>query len=200
MNVVKIRLGVLVLGLAAPAAGLAAEGITGITTDPVSAKAGQPVKIVVAGDPEQNNCGMRVEYGDGDGQDVKIKFDEGVFPRTLTRTYGKPGTYNITAKGKRVTTHFPCPGQAKISLVVEGAAGGAMMKSPMAGGAMTKSPMAGGAGGMAACPAGWMMKGKMGKDGSFSCMPQMPAAKIDCGPGLGYFESAGTIGCRKGKK
>lgn len=190
MNLVRVRLGVLVLGLAAPAAGLAAEGITGISTNPASAKVGQPVKIIVAGDSEQNNCGMRVEYGDGDGQDVKIKSDEGVFPRTLTRTYSKPGTYNITAKGKRVTTHFPCPGEAKIALVVEGAAGGAMMKSPMAGGA----------GRMADCPAGWMMKGKMGKDGSFSCMPQMPAAKIDCGPGLSYYESAGTVGCRKGKK
>lgn len=190
MTRIHPRTGLFLMALAVPATGFAAEGITGIKTDPATAKVGQPVKIIVSGDPDQKFCGMRVEFGDGDQADVKIDGDEGLFPRTITRSYSKAGNFTVSAKGRRVTTHFPCGGEAKVALVVEGTAGGAMMKSPMAGGA----------GGMAACPAGWMMKGKIGKDGSFTCMPQMPAAKIDCGPGLGYFESAGTVGCRRGKK
>lgn len=172
----KIALAVMALGILAPA--MAAD-IKEIKVEPALVKVGQPVKITLVGEEgASQNCGVRVEFGDGDGTDIKISSKEGFFPRTLSKTYAKPGTYAISAKGKRVTTHFGCAGEASAKLTVEGSASAAKEA--------------------AACPQGWQqVKGSAKPDGSFACQAVKPAGKIDCGPGLTYFEKGDTLGCRK---
>lgn len=194
MNTKKLSALLLTAGLAAVCSGPAVAGITGVQVSPATAKItsaqGVEVKITVNGDEESKFCGLRVEFGDNDGRDVKIDSDEGLFPRTITRTYTKPGSYTIQAKGKKVTTHFSCPGEAKTTLTVEGGAAPATGKKAASG---------------ASCPDGWTLKGKAGKDGSFTCAPKTagaakPAAKLECGPGLAYFEKGSSLGCRKAGK
>lgn len=166
------------------ASAVAAEGITEIKVEPASA--GAASKITIHGSADQNFCGMRVEFGDGDGDNVKINKDEGIFPRTLIHTYKKPGSYTVTATGKKVTTHFPCLGAATATVSV----GGKGVTAPAA--AATSE---------ASCPAGWqLVKGSAKKDGSFACEAQKPADRMQCGSGLKYFEKGGQIGCKKAGK
>jgi hypothetical protein len=98
----------------------AVNRIDSVRIEPASIKAGATVTITVTGDEAQgNNCGFRINYGDGQGLDVKV-VDRGQFPRTFTKAYANPGNYTVSVEGKRVTTHFPCDGRASATLVVEG--------------------------------------------------------------------------------
>jgi tetratricopeptide (TPR) repeat protein len=84
-------------------------------------RAGSPVTIIVNGDEKQgNNCGFRIDFGDGTGEDVKV-FDNLQFPRTFTKVYANPGNYTVNVEGRRVTTHLECIGSARITLAVGGA-------------------------------------------------------------------------------
>jgi hypothetical protein len=159
-----------------------AADIREIRIEPATAKAGQPVKITIVGEEgASQNCGLRLEYGDGDGTDIKIVSSDGVFPRTLTKTYAKAGSYTISVKGKRVTTHFGCIGEAQAKVMVEGG-------------------VASGTKAAASCPQGWQeVKDSVKPDGSFACQIRKPAP-LDCGPGLTFFEKGNTLGCRKAAK
>ncbi len=78
------------------------------TNQPVAL--GDAVSVVVTGtgDSVESWCGFRIEYGDGNGADVKVEKSL-PFPKRLEHTYAKEGSYTVTVVGKRVTTHIPCP-------------------------------------------------------------------------------------------
>lgn len=173
----------LVLGLVSMAA-LAQQGRIGeIKMEPNPAKVGQEVKITVTADGEAPTfCGLVVHFDDGgESRQVKIDGNEGKFPVTITKTYTKPGSYSIKAEGRKITTHFPCVGNAVARLVVEGSA--------------TKAAPG--------CPEGYKMAGKVGKASDFICKggkdAKAPAKPLACGEGLEYFanDKSKQVGCRK---
>jgi len=175
------------LGLAFAAGAAAQEsGIGAIKVTPSPAKVGEPVTVVIeAAGAAPSFCGMTVEFGDAEGRDLKVGSGEGAsqFPVTQTKIYKRPGTFTLSAKGKKVTTHLPCPGKAEATIVVEAAAAAAPA---------------------GACPAGYKLQGKVGKAGDFTCKAGKGAAKPDkapeCKDGLEYFQSKSALGCRKAKK
>lgn len=185
----------LVLTLASTLAFAQQGGIGAVKVEPSPARAGQEVKITISAEGEAPTfCGMVVHFDDGgESRNIKIASGESAFPVSISKTYAKPGTYSIKAEGKKITTHFPCVGTATAKLVVEGAPAPATAKP---------------ATGVAICPDGYKMTGKMGKMGDFACKggkgAAMPAKAMACGEGLESFanEKARQVGCRKpmGKK
>ena len=158
--------------------------IDSVTFSPSPAKVGQPVKITVNADDAESNvmCGLTVHYDDGTSeppQRVGGGKDPN-FPRTFEHTYAKPGSYKVKAEGERAMTALGCMGE-KIEMLVVEAATATAAKTP--------------------CPEGWGMKGKAGKDGSFSCTPKKGAAKpanaLSCPAGTSYFVSSKALGCEK---
>lgn len=157
-------------------------GIGTITAIPGPAKAGQVVTVTVTAEGEAPAlCGLGIDYGDGNSDNIKINGKPHKFPLTLTHTYAKAGNYTIKAEGKKVTTHFPCLGSASAALVVEGA------------GTATAS----------ACPEGYKAEGKPAKSGAFTCKAgkgaKAPEKVLDCGDDLEYFQTKSKLGCRKAK-
>ena len=160
--------------------------ISSVSITPSPAKVGQPLTVTVAADGEAPKyCGLRIEYGDS-SDDFKIDESNKQFPLVITHTYSAPGTYVVKARGKTVTNHGRCPGIAEATVVVEAAV----------------AP-AGTTAAAAACPNGYTLKGKKGKAGDFTCRAgksaKAPEKILDCGPGLEYFQSQATLGCRKAK-
>lgn len=162
------------------------SGIGTITVSPSPAKVGEPVTVTVNADGDAPGfCGLNIEFGDAEGRDLKVgSGDDAVkFPVVQTKTYKSPGTFTIVAKGKKVTSHFPCQGKSEAKIVVEAGAAAA------AG---------------AACPEGYKLQGKMGKAGDFSCKAgkgaKAPEKVMACKDGLEYFQTKTAVGCRKAKK
>ena len=189
------------LALASSAA-FAVNKIEGVKIESANVKAGTPVTITVSGDETQgNNCGFRINYGDGDGLDVKV-VDKGQFPRTFNKTYARPGTYTVSVEGKRVTTHFACSGSAKVTLVVEASAQ-ATATTPAAAPAPAAAPGVAPAVKAAApsCPVGYQAS-YAAKDGSFQCrqIPDAPtrATRTSCPDGylVGPTTKDGSFTCR----
>jgi len=110
-------------------------------------------------------------------------------PLTINKTFSKPGTFKIEALGRKVgKLTFGCEGNAS-TMVTVAAAGKATTTSSAA-----PMPIA------AACPDGWgMISGQKDPSKGFTCAPKRPAAKLDCGKGMTYFEKNGLIGCKKKK-
>lgn len=75
--------------------------------------------VTGTGDESESWCGVRLDYGDGNGIDIKVEKSE-PFPKRLQYTYPASGSYVATVVGKRVTTHPPCviSAQTKVSLDV----------------------------------------------------------------------------------
>lgn len=160
-----------------------ADGIGSITVSPATAKAGQEVRITVTAEGDGTQfCGLRIEFGDGENSDIKISSSEKQFPVTVGKTYAKPGSYLIKARGKTVTTHARCPGSAEATVTVAGAASAAAGPT---------------------CPEGYTLQDKAGKAGNFTCTAGKGAKKpekvMDCGDSLEYFQTKATLGCRQVK-
>ncbi len=156
-----------------------------ITATPSPAKVGEPVTITIeATDAEGGMCGLDLNWGDGNRMPPKkVGGNHKNFPITLQHTYQKPGTYEIKADGKRAETYLGCMGKAKYMLTVEGTAAKA-------------------GAGSNACPQDWGLKGKVAKDGSFTCTPKKkgaakPAQELPCPAGTGYFYGSKALGCEK---
>lgn len=128
----KLRIVLLVAAsIAAPVAFAQQGGIGAVKVEPATAKVGQPVSITVSAEGDAPTfCGLRVEYGDGQSDEIKIASSEKQFPVALSRTYNKPGNYKVKAFGVKVTTHFPCMGTAEADFVVEAAAPAKGKKKP----------------------------------------------------------------------
>lgn len=158
-------------------------GIGSVTVSPSPAKVGQPVTVTVNAEGEAPQyCGLRIEYGDA-SEDFKIDQNNKKFPVVVTHTYGNPGAYIVKARGKTVTTHGRCQGEAEAKIVVEAGA---------------PAPAA------SACPEGYKLQGKMGKAGDFVCKAgkgaKAPEKVLACKDGLEYFQTKAGLGCRKAKK
>lgn len=181
----------LVLGLVSTLAFAQQSGIGTVKVEPNPAKAGQEVKITIAAEGEAPGfCGMVVHFDDAsESRQIKIDGKEGKFPVTIAKTYAKAGSYSIKAEGRKITTHFPCVGNATAKLVVEGAPAPAPA-------AAAPAPV---------CPEGYKMTGKVGKAGDFTCKggkgAKAPAQPMACGEGLESFsnDKAKQVGCRKVK-
>ena len=158
--------------------------------DPERPKAGQQVKITVGVDGEApTNCGLAVSFDDGSDEQIKIDGNKAKFPLTINKTYANPGSYNVKAEGRKITSHFPCVGDVQMRLTVDPSdTAKAAKAAPVAAAAPN-------------CPDGYKPKGKMGKSGDFTCMAGKGAARpdkvIDCGDKLEYFQTKSTLGCRK---
>lgn len=172
---------------------LAATTLTGVTVSPANPKAGEEVKITVNGALETANCGIRMEYGSPDmpREEFVLSDKGGQFPFTISKTFSKPGTYKIEALGRKVgKLTFGCDGNASTMVTVAVAGKSAAASSAPA----APMPVAG------ACPEGWgMISGQKDPSKGFTCAPNRPALKLDCGPWLTYFEKDGLMGCKKKK-
>ena len=178
---------------------LAMAGIAQVKMTPEAAKVGEEVKFLITAEGATQSCGFRIEFGDGDAADVKVGTDENnnAFPKTVAKTYSRPGSYYVTAAGKLVgsfdlfklsTPYLPCMGEARVTVKVEEVAVAKPAPAPAAApvpaskcpdgfevhmgaandGSFSCAPKK--------CPDGMKVKGEVAKDGSFSCMPIGAAA------------------------
>ena len=173
---------------ALPASAAFAESITieKVTATPSPVKVGQPVQITIeASNADQGVCGLSVKWGDGVREKPeKVGGRHKTFPLTFQHTYTKPGTYEIKADGKRAETYLDCMGKATTMITVE----------PAAVAAATPAKTT--------CPVDWALKGKVAKNGSYTCTPKKknaakPEKPQDCPEGTSYFMSNKALGCEK---
>lgn len=179
----------LLLTAAFPA--IAATTVDSVTVSPAPAIAGQAIKITVGANDvaEGGVCGLVVHWDDGSSEPPqKVGANWPNFPRSFEHTYAKPGTYKIKAEGARAGSNLGCVGSAVTSVTVAAA-------TPVAAPAAAASIAL-------TCPGGWKMKGKVAKDGTFSCTPAKkgaakPDAPIACPTGTSYYVSNSKLGCEK---
>lgn len=162
-----------------------AETITTITPEAnrvVLVNGQATVRFRVSGQGnEATDCGMWIEYGDGGSPDTRIVGrSTGFLPREFDHTFGAPGQFTVTAKGQRVKQTFGCSGAGSTSVTV--------VEERQSRRHAAAQP----------CPDGWQLSAaSFNRDtGAFTCAPAYPAQRMDCGPGLRYFESDNLIGCR----
>lgn len=157
--------------------------INAVKIEPVTAQINQPVKITVTTEGEpQTNCGLRINFGDGEVREIKIASDHSQFPVTVNKTYTKAGNFVVKARGTTINMRGRCQGEAETKVTVAAA---------------TPVPTAASAN----CPEGYKLKGKVGKAGDFTCTAEKGAKKpekvLECKEGLEYFQSKSSLGCRK---
>lgn len=142
------------------------------------------VRFMVSGQvTEDGDCGISVNYGDQDSPDTRIiGRNEGAFPREFMHTFARAGQFTVTAKGERVKQTFGCGGEASTMVTIVQANQGRKRRGAMA----------------TSCPNGWQLQeGSFnGETGAFTCVPSYPSERMECAPGLRYFERDNLIGCR----
>ena len=163
-----------------------ADTITRITPDAerIALVNGQAtVKFMVSGQNTEGDCGIWIDYGDKGSPDTRvIGRRDGELPREFVHTFGQPGQYTVTARGRSVKTTMACEGAVStVVTIVE--AGRDRRRGPAAD---------------ASCPVGWELRdGSFDRNtGAFTCDPAYPQQRIDCGRDLRYFERDNAIGCR----
>ena len=193
------------LALAATAAfalalpGLAsAQFIDNVVVEPAQVKVGETAKITVNFKVDNaTNCGLRLSYGDGTRDDVKINQRKDV-PWVTTRAWKAPGEYRVKAEGKaQLPAMAGCGGKNQEFVVKVVAAAAPAKAAAAAKPAAASAPMP-------TCPEGWKLDPKSvnRKTGAYTCAAaagtKPPAAKLECKGDTGYFENAkrGQLGCR----
>jgi hypothetical protein len=176
--------------LAAPLA--QAGNIAGIRVDPPTATAGQMVTVIVDGQ-DGGNCGLRLEYGNGDVDVTRMSAGKDNFPRTFQHVFAGPGNFTIIAKGAREGSTLSCAGEAKASIAV---------LAPVAPPPPAYPPRAGRM--AAACPEGFALNRNSldRRTGAYTCAAlqgaELPVAGMACPPGTAYYTNIqGTMaGCK----
>ncbi len=173
-----------------------AQTLSGIKVEPASAKAGEAVKITGTFDTgDLNNCAVRIHYGDGQTEKIKIRKQEQM-PIVLSRSYAKAGQYNIEIEPTTADRTLKCAGKRQSAMLTVAAAA-PVASAPMTAPASAAKPAA-------VCPAGWTLT-KLGvnkKTQAFSCLAKagtkVPEPKLSCPGDLTYFENSkkGQLGCR----
>lgn len=191
----------IICGLAAALLGFTgaahAGKVTGVKAEPATIVAGTETKVTVDGEDE-NICGLRVEYGNGDVDVTKMSQGKDMFPRSFTHKYASPGTFTITAKGGRDGSTGSCQGSATTTITVTAPPpkpAAAPAASAAAAAAAAPAPV---------CPEGFVLnKASVNKKtGAFSCNAkkgaQLPSAPATCPAGTAYYtNTAGTLlGCK----
>jgi hypothetical protein len=207
--------------IATAAAGLVAsptalaQKVTGVKATPTQLKPGEAAQIVVDFDvtDDRVNCGMRVFFGDGQQQDIKINQKEDV-PIRVQHSYAKAGSYQVKAAPQNIGPIFKCLGK-DVSTTLTVAAPAAVAAAPVAA-APVQTPMAKSAAAVApppgkfmpdtkpVCPDGFKLDSKSWnkKSGAFTCTAPkgaaMPTERLACERDLAYFESKKTmrVGCK----
>ncbi len=194
-------LAALTLAAAAQTA-LAQATIKSITADRTEAQldGGQAViRFTVDGDsPENSNCGLLVQYSGIDTSDNrKINNKDGLFPKVIEHAFNRAGSYDVKAKGGRVTTTLGCSGEATVRVVISDAQQ-ARAREGRRGAAETRAKLP------PACHKGWTISQTKAdkKNGSYTCKPRKgtlkpPEQRVECPDGLSYFEKGATFGCSK---
>ena len=193
-----------------------AQTLVGVKVDKPQVTAGQPVQATVAFDVDSSaNCGIRFEWGDGVGQDIKVE-DVQKLPLVLSYSYPKAGDYTVKVTPKKVTSRLGCVGKEQ-SAMVKVSAPAPVAAAPVVKPAATTVASSGGpasapssasssasANAFTACPAGWTLNAKSvnKKTKAFSCTAKpgtaAPEQKLSCQGATGYFENVkkGVIGCQ----
>ena len=182
---------------------LAQATINSIKADRTEAQleGGQAViKFTVDGDsPENSNCGLIVQYSGIDTSDNrKINNKDGLFPKVIEHTFTRAGSYDVKAKGGRVTTTLGCSGEATVKVVISDAPK-PLVREGRRGAAEARAKLP------PACHEGWTISQTKAdkKSGSYTCKPRRkgtvkaPEQRVECPEGLTYFEKGATFGCSK---
>ena len=137
----------------------------------VASPGSKTVNIVITGtgDDAESWCGLRLEYGDGNGLDIKVERKEPL-PKRMQYTFAKAGTYVLTVAGKRVTTHMPCPmtAQTTVQLVDAVAVAPMMPAVPVAPTASATPTVQARLGTLSGCPRQVTVKTPSGQDIPFN--------------------------------
>ena len=178
-----------------------AQTLVGVKVDKPQVMAGQAVQATVDLDADNSaNCGLRFEWGDGEGMDVRID-DMKKIPYVISHTYAKAGDYTIAVSPKKVTSRLGCIGKAKSAMVKVSAAAAAAAAPAVA---VPAAPAPAVKTAANTCPAGWALNTKSvnKKTKAFSCTAKpgtaAPEKKLACEGSTGYFENVkkGVIGCQ----
>ncbi len=184
------------------AVGAHAQFIGGLSVNPQSAKAGEPVTVTATIDVTSNNfCGFIVFFGDGTSAEG-VSDAKTPPPYNFSHTYAKAGQYSLSMGGRHVQSHPNCTGTDKMATVTITEAPKPVAAAPVAPAPAAKPVVVTAAN---VCPENWKVVPKSfnAKSGAFSCSAKpgtaLPAAKAVCAGDLTYFENAkkGQFGCRK---
>jgi hypothetical protein len=167
--------------------------ITAVRVEPATIVAGGQAKVTVEGEDE-GICALRVEYGNGEVDVVRMQKDKDNFPRTFVHIYNKPGTYTVVAKGGRDGMILGCVANLTTTLVVT-APPPPMNRPPMDPPQARIRP---------ACPDGFVLNPASvnRRTGAFSCSArkgaQLPQSGLPCPPNTAYYTNTqGTLlGCK----
>lgn len=195
--------------LLATCAAAHAQTVSGIKVEPAQIKAGEASTITVNFELKDDkvNCGMRVLFGDGQQQDIKINQKEDV-PLIVKHTYAKAGQYQVKAAPQNMGMTFKCLGkEATAALVVVAppvAVAPAPVQTPPARTGAAVAPPTGKTMAEPSCPSGFKLDAKSWnkKTQAYSCTAPkgsaMPTEKINCPGELAYYESRKTmkVGCK----
>lgn len=176
-----------------------AQTLQSVKVEPANPRVGEPVTITVSLDVSQGmNCGLRLHYGDGQQEDVKInQAQDAVFTRQ--HRYAQAGNYTFKAEPKTQLPVLKCLGRNQEARLTVAPAS-ATTTAPGAQAAAPAMPAAA----STPCPGGWALepKGQNKKTGAFTCTARpgspAPAERLACPGSLGYYENLkkGQIGCR----
>lgn len=173
-----------------------AQTLVGVKVDKPQVLAGQAVQASVAFDVGSSvNCGIRFDWGDGSGEDIKVE-DAQKIPLVMSHTYAKAGDYTVAVTPKKVTSRLGCLGKAQ-SAMVKVSAPAAVAAAPVVPVPAVKTATT-------PCPTGWTLNAKSvnKKTQAFSCTAKpgtaVPEKKLACEGSTGYFENVkkGVMGCQ----
>jgi hypothetical protein len=177
-----------------------AQTLNGIKVEPANAKVGEPVKITATFDPSESaNCGLRIHFGDGQVDKVKIN-KPNEMPYVISRAYAKAGSYKVEAEPTTAGTTLKCLGKRQSAmLTVAAPAPVAAPAAPAASAAKASADKP-----AALCPEGWTLAkpGQNAKTKAFTCTAKagtkIPEPRIVCPGDLTYSENSkkGQIACR----
>lgn len=159
-----------------------AQKLVGMTVEPTTIERGGSVKATVNFEVYSGiNCGIRLHWGDGVADDVKINQKKDA-PWIAEHKYTNAGSYEVMAEPKTQGLTPRCGGDnQRVNVVVRRSAAAV-------------NP----------CPDGWRLSkaGVSWSNKSFTCTAPansiLPAQRLECPGNLSYFENAkrGQLGCR----
>lgn len=171
-------------GLLFAATALANPTVDKVTLTPASgAKVGDKVivQVDIGNTGENAFCGLEINYGDTLDR-IEIN-SQTKLPVVVEHVFKTPGDYKIRALGHRYRNALKCEGEVSTPYHVAAAAPATAAS---------------------ACPDQWKLKGKVAKNGAFTCVPAKgvknpvkPEKGLTCPAGTRYFTKAKTLGCEK---
>lgn len=176
----------ILLGLLHASSAFANASVDKLTlTPPGGAKVGDKVIVQVdIGNAENAFCGLEINYSDGTLDRIEIN-TRTKLPVVVEHVFKAPGTFKVRALGHRYRNAMKCEGEISTSYTIAPAA--PVVATPTS-----------------ACPEQWQLKGKIAKNGAFTCIPAKgvkspvkPEKGLNCPAGTTYFTKAKTLGCEK---